>query len=261
MNDTSLNSDVENPDAAAWASQRTSMILEHRNLVLQLAHRLARQLPPNVELNDLIQAGMLGLVEAGHRYSPRKNATFRTYAWSRVRGAILESLRKGDWTPRSVYRWSREIRRVVAHIENQTSGAARPTAVAAALGLPLEVYYRIASDSVTSRVMSADQQCPEVKVSYLENVPDERANPAAEVENAQLLEALTASIEALPEQERTVILLHYEASLRLRDIGDKLELSESRICQICARAIARLRSSALLNNLVIQESAPSCQVT
>lgn len=219
---------------------RASLILEHSVLVRRIAHLILRWLPSNVEIEDLVQAGTVGLIEAANHYVASMGASFETYATIRIRGAMLDSLRKDNWAPRRLYRQLRQIKAARWLIEQQTSAAARPSAVAATLGLSLETYHRIEQEAAACRHVSADEVCPGKSTSLCDDEPAKCGDPAAEVEQESLRQVLAAAIDALPERERTVLLLYYDEELCLREIGDKLKVSESRVCQICKAAVDQL---------------------
>ena len=226
--------------AKAPASNRAALIRTHSDLVRHIAYRMVRRLPHHVEVDDLIQAGFLGLLEAADQYLPSKGALFTTFAGLRIRGAMLDFMRKGNWSPRRVYRQQRHIACTKRRIENETGEIARPAAVAATLGMSLEAYHRAEHDAVVSRQISMEEMSRDETTTLSDSIPDKRIDVAAEVEHDDWRRALASAIDTLPARERLILLLHYDEEMNLRDIGEQLQLSESRICQICKEAVERL---------------------
>lgn len=219
------------------------LISTHAELVKRIAYHMAGRMPAGVDVDDLIQAGMLGLLEAARTFRPEKGASFETFAGIRIRGAILDDMRRLDWVPRSVRRGVRELSECVKEIERNTGRAATSEEVAAGLGLSLEEYHSLAQDAVSSRMFSLDDLEDGVRenaVSGLWASADEQ--PEALTEAEAFREALADQIGHLPEREKLVMSLYYDDELNLREIGEVLEISESRVCQIHSQALVRLRA-------------------
>jgi RNA polymerase sigma factor for flagellar operon FliA len=217
-----------------------AFVRRHAALVRRIARHFARRLPRHVDLNDLIQEGMMGLVEAAARYDGRVGVDFSTFAAHRVRGAILDSLREGDWSPRSLRRRARNLEKARLAVEISTCGAAKPPEVAAAMGVSIAAYHRTLRDLDLSIVSSLDEPgaCGDDEMST------DVADPVRQWERDQMLRILSAVIDRLPKRERVVLWLHQDGEYLLRDIGVILALSESRICQILKRTMGRLRAAA-----------------
>jgi len=227
--------------AAPGAAANEALVLGHADLVTRMARQLIRRMPSKIELNDLIQAGMVGLLEAAQRYAGHEGASFATFASYRIRGAMLDSLRQSDWGPRSLRRRLRAIERVQQRIELRMCATARPAAIAEALGVTLESYYRTICDSSLSQLLSLDE-CGEPGPSRVWLQPVDRGpRPDEELEQEEAMLAMQSGIDALPEFERAVLLLYYDGELLLREIGVIFAMSESRVCQILKRIIGRLR--------------------
>jgi RNA polymerase sigma factor for flagellar operon FliA len=224
--------------AAPTTSTYESLILGHGDLVRRIARYMARRLPGQVELDDLEQAGMVGLLEAAQRYADREDACFATYATHRIRGAMLDFLRATDWSPRSLRRRMRDIE--AAHQRLDACDAPRPRAIAKALGMTLDAYHRTLRDSSFALMISLDQETSAAGAEFFEPI-DQSPRPDEELEYEQALHALTAAIDALPESDHTVLRLYYEQEYLLRDIAAVLALTESRVCQIHKRIIEQLR--------------------
>ncbi len=217
------------------------LVVEHAELVKRIAYHLVSKMPPHVEVDDLIQAGMIGLLSAAQNFSPDKGANFETYAWIRIRGAMLDEARKANWTPRSTFKHAKQVAEAMRAIENRTGRDARAVEVAATLGVSIEEYHRMLESAASSRLMSFEQldQDPERSMMLPES-PDE--GPERALEGDQFRDALAAAIERLPEREQLVLSLYYEEELNLREIGEVLNVSESRVCQIHGQAVLRIRA-------------------
>mgnify|MGYP001117759565 CR=1 FL=1 len=221
------------------------VVARNTDLVARIAHHLAARLPASVDVNDLVQAGMIGLIEASRSYDASQGASFETYASIRIRGAMLDEIRRGDWVPRSVHRRVREAAEATREIEQRTGRAASATEVAAALQMPLDDYGRLLEDAARGQVLSLDAHADDSGESRL-NIAGHGTSPARYLENEEFQQALIAAIETLPEREKLVLSLYYEQELNLREIGAVLGVSESRVCQIHGQALLRLRARLAL---------------
>jgi RNA polymerase sigma factor for flagellar operon FliA len=236
------------PSRAATFQQ--ALVLDHDHLVRRIAHHFVRRMPAHIELDDLIQAGQVGLLEAARRYGGRETApvaTFATFATHRIRGAIVDSLRDSDWSPRSLHRRVRDIEGAHRRIEFTTCRAATAPAIAEALGIPLDTYHRTLRDSNVARFVSLNE--PHVSdAGGLETEPvDGNPRPDEALEAEEALQALLAGIDQLPPLERAILKLYYERDQVMREIGAALALSESRICQIHKRILRRLKVATRRN--------------
>lgn len=231
------------PAAQYRAVQRSAsveVVERHADLVRRIAHHLAARLPASVEVDDLVQAGMLGLIEAARNFDSDQGASFETYASIRIRGAMIDEIRKGDWTPRSVHRRTREAAEVTRQIEQTTGRAATGAEVAQALGLAPEEYARLLEDAVSGQVLSLDSHIDDHGEP---NVAAGAAySPERRLQAAEFRQALAEAIGQLPEREQLVLSLYYEQEMNLREVGAVLGVSESRVCQIHGQAMLRLRS-------------------
>ncbi len=219
------------------------LVLRHADLVKRIAYHLVSRMPPHVEVDDLIQAGMIGLLDAGKNYSPDKGANFETYAGIRIRGAMLDEVRKSDWTPRSVHRSMREMADAIRRIENDKGQDASPAEISRELGISLEEYHKLVQDAATCRVFSFDQvSSGDDDANPADSARDERPGPFDNIRELGFSQALATAIGQLPEREQLVLSLYYDDEMNLREIGEVLEVSESRVCQIHGQALVRLRS-------------------
>jgi RNA polymerase sigma factor for flagellar operon FliA len=196
---TGVNAYSQRPSAR----ETEALVMRHAELVKRIAYHLAGRLPASVEVDDLIQAGMLGLLEAAANYSEGRGASFETYAGIRIRGAMLDGLRKLDWAPRSVHRKARAVAKAIRELESEYGREARDVEVAERMGMKLSDYHRIVEDSAGCQI---------------------------------------SSLTGLPERERLVMSLYYDDELNLKEIGAALRVSESRICQIHGQALVRLQA-------------------
>jgi RNA polymerase sigma factor for flagellar operon FliA len=223
------------------APDTESLVVQNAALVKRIAYHLMSRLPPSVQIEDLIQAGMIGLLEAARQYDPSQGASFDTYAGIRIRGAMLDELRRYDWTPRSVHRRAREVAEAIRAIEAKSGRDARDAEVAEYLGLSMAEYHHILQDALSCRVFSIDELL-ESGDGALEECADPRAMPIERLTRSGFAESLAKAIAGLPERERLVISLYYDEELNLKEIGRVLGVSESRICQIQGQAMLRLRA-------------------
>lgn len=230
---------------AAYSSvqQRSheDLVMRYAPLVKRIAYHLMNRLPPNVQADDLIQAGMIGLLEASKNYDPTQGASFETYAGIRIRGAMLDEIRRSDWTPRSVHRKARLVADAMREIENAEGRDARDSEVAESLGMSLSEYHHILQDASGCRVFSLDELTA-LGDFTAHNTKCDSQTPFDGLQKDAFKGALADAISGLPERERLVIAMYYNEELNLREIGQVLGVSESRVCQIHSQATLRLRS-------------------
>jgi len=217
---------------------------DYAQLVKRIAHHMIARMPPCVQVDDLIQAGMIGLLEAAKKYDASKGASFETYAGIRIRGAIVDEMRRGDWVPRSVHRNGRRIAEAIASVEARTGGDAGDQEVAEELGLSLEDYHNMLQDSVSCRLFSFEETYDEDNSTLEENeLSRPLLNPQDGIEQDALKHSLVQAINHLPERERLVLALYYDEELNLKEIGEIIGVSESRVSQIHSQAALRLRAN------------------
>lgn len=213
-------------------------MMQHASLVKRIAYHLAARLPTSVDVDDLIQAGTIGLLEASRHFRGDGGASFETFAGIRIRGAMLDELRRSDWAPRSLHRRARDVADVVREIEQQSGREARDTDVARRMGLGLSELHDIQQDAARSQVFSSDAlDDPEA----LHHVADE-TTPLDHVQQEEFRRELARAVAQLPAREQQVMSLYYEREMNLKEIGAVLEVSESRVCQIHGQALLRLRA-------------------
>jgi len=210
-------------------------------LVKRIAHHLLLRMPSSVQVDDLIQSGMIVLLEAARKYDVSKGASFETYAGIRIRGSMLDEVRKGDWAPRSVHRKSRKVAEAIKAIEARTGSDAKDKDIAAELEIDLNAYYAILQDASGSRLFSFDDVM-EGDDSAIETAAGELPGPCDGLQRDSFKSHLALAIDNLPPREKLVLALYYDEELNLKEIGEVIGVSESRVSQIHSQAAMRLRS-------------------
>ena len=226
--------------AAMQAGNTDELVTRHASLVKRIAYHLMGRLPDTVQIEDLIQAGMVGLLEAIKHYDAGQGASFETYAGIRIRGAMLDELRRVDWTPRSVHKKARMAAEAIREIESKEGRDARDSEVASRMGIGLEEYRQILQDSLSCKTFSVEELI-QGEDSIIDDLHAD-SQPEQQLIQQNFQQALAQAIAALPERERLVVSLYYDEELNLREIGEVLEVSESRVSQICSQAMLRLRA-------------------
>jgi RNA polymerase sigma factor for flagellar operon FliA len=220
-----------------------SVIVDNIGLVKRIALHLAARLPSHFDTEDLMQAGMVGLIEAAKKFDSSRGASFATYAGIRIRGAMLDMVRKNDWTPRSVYQKHRLILEAVRAVEAETGRSAEPEEVAAKAGISLEQYQDIVRDAAACQLFSLDEAIDESTQSGSGLPVSNAGSPEHMLDSSQRWQSVADAILRLPERERLVLSLYYEREMNLKEIGAVLGVSESRACQIHGQAIIRIRAA------------------
>ena len=201
----------------------------HGPLVKRIAHHLMARMPSSVQVDDLIQAGLIGLLEAARNYDASKGASFETYAGIRIRGSMIDDVRRGDWVPRSVHRNCRRISEALHCLETRLGREASDREVAGELGMPMDDYYQILQDGLSGKLFSYEQLLSDDDHAS-EALPNAAASPLGAVEGDAMRQALAKAIDSLPERERLILALYYDEELNLKEIGLVLGVSESRVC-------------------------------
>lgn len=232
-----------NNKAAAYQQHDDKQLLveKHTALVKRIAHHLLIRLPASVLVDDLIQAGMIGLLEAARNFDGSKGASFETFSGIRIRGAMLDEIRKGDWTPRSVHKNSRAITEAIAEVEKETGRDARDTEVAEKLEVGVNEYHQMLNEVSAGKMIGIEDLgvTEDVLVPQKDGASDD---PYDELAQGSFQKALAYAITTLPEREAIVLSLYYDEELNLREIGEVLEVSESRVSQIHSQAMVRLKT-------------------
>lgn len=233
MNGHAMYAQVENLD-------ESDQIIRHASLVKRIAYHLLNRLPPTVQIDDLIQAGMVGLLEAASNFDPAMGASFATFAGIRIRGSMIDEIRRSDWTPRSVHRKFRSVTETIRKIENETGEDAKDADVAQALGISLSDYHQILIDSSSSRIYSIDSMEENTQDGAIPRSSEQ--SPDDVLSHAEYQQQLAESIQQLPDKEQLVMSLYYDDELNFREIGEILVVTESRICQLHGQALLRIKS-------------------
>lgn len=216
---------------------------DYTYLVKRIAHHMMARMPSCVQIEDLIQAGMLGLLEAAQKYDPSKGASFETYSGIRIKGAIVDEMRRGDWAPRSVHRNTRRVAEAISAVEARTGKDARDYEIAEEMELSLDEYHAIARDSASTRLFSYEETFENDEAVAVEPTQSiGLQGPAQQVHRQAMQQALAEAIAKLPERERLVLSLYYEQEMNLKEIGLVLGVSESRVSQIHSQAALRLKA-------------------
>ncbi len=217
------------------------LVTRYAPLVKRIAYHLKARLPATVLVDDLLQAGMIGLLEAAKKYDANQGASFETYAGIRIRGSMLDELRRNDWAPKSVHRKVRDITNAIREIENREGRDARDEEVVEALGISKEEYFKTLQDVSTHRVLSWDEIGID-EDAIGQSIMDTKPGIQDQLEKQHFRERLSEAIATLPEREKMTVALYYESELNLREIGGVLNVSESRVSQLLSQAHIRLRA-------------------
>jgi RNA polymerase sigma factor for flagellar operon FliA len=228
------------------ATARATLIQNYLYLVRYVAGKMAMSVPPSVEIDDLVSAGVVGLIDAIGKYDPGRDTKFETYAVSRIRGAIVDDLRSLDWVPRSVRRKARMVEEAYSQLENELGRAATDTEVSKKLNMSISDFRTTVEEIVSAGLLSLDDfvgnQDGERTTRIIDLVcSKDDASPSAPVEIEEMRDMLAGAILNLPDKERTVVALYYYEEMTLKEIGRTLGVSESRVSQIHTKAMLRLR--------------------
>ena len=226
---------------------RDRLILTYAPLVKYVAGRLGSGLPAHVDESDLVSYGLLGLISAIERYDPERDIKFETYAMARIKGAIIDELRALDWVPRSVRSRAREIERAIAELESRLGRAPTDEEIATKIGISTEELEESLTDISRSSIAALDELWSGSgegdQVSLLDTIEDTTGpRPAEALDETELREALADAIARLPEREKLVVTLYYYEELTLREIGEVLGVTESRVSQLHTKAVLRLKA-------------------
>lgn len=229
-------------------SLREQIVIEHTPLIRYIVNRIAVRLPSHIDLDDLHNTGVIGLMDAIEKYDPEKNCKFKTYAEFRIKGAILDQLRSLDWVPRSVRQKSRKLERAYGEVEQRLGRSANEEEVADSLGLQIDKFHELLNQVRGISLVNLEEirgggQDGERTGSYADIVEDVNAeNPFASLKLQEMKQVVADTIATLPEKERLVISLYYYEDLNMKEIGNILGITESRVCQIHTKSVLRLRA-------------------
>lgn len=220
---------------------KSALLEQHTVLVKRIAYHLLARLPASIQVEDLIQSGMIGLFEAASNFDNTKGASFETFAGIRIRGAMLDEIRKGDWTPRSVHKNSRMISEAIKTLEGELGRDISDLEVAEKLDISLNEYHHILNEVSTGKIIGIeDLGVSDDVVTYDQDFQVD--DPYQSIEQIVFKKKLSECISTLPEREALVLSLYYDEELNLREVGQVLDVSESRVSQIHSQAMHRLKA-------------------
>ncbi|MBA3591469.1 RNA polymerase sigma factor FliA [Methylibium sp.] len=224
--------------------ETNAMLKQYSPLVRRLAHQMIAKLPANVEIDDLIQVGMIGLADASTRFDAAQGVQFETFATQRIRGAMLDELRGADWMSRGSRKQQREIEVAVRKLEQAHGRAPAESDIAREMGITLPAYQELLGKvRGTQLVYLEDMSGDDGDHDFLDrHVADENENPLGMLQDRRMREALIAAIKLLPEREQFVMSMYYEQDMNLKEIAAVIGVTESRVCQLHSQSIARLRA-------------------
>lgn len=224
-------------------NDKEGCLREYSHLVKLIAHQMMSRLPYSVQIDDIIQAGMMGLLDAASRYDELHGALFETYATQRIRGAMLDELRAADWLPRSLRRNMRLIEVAISHLQQKLGRSPNEKEIAEELKIPLAEYQQKLQESRGAQLVYYEDLHDEDHDDFFERFEfSNDADPMTLLQDERFKVELAQAIENLPERERMIMGMIYEQEMNLREIGEVMAVSESRISQLHTQAVARLRS-------------------
>ena len=228
---------------AAGQPDREQLVQRFVPLVKRIAYHLMARLPASVQFDDLVQNGMIGLLDSMDRFEEGFGAQFETYATQRIRGAMLDGLRENDWLPRQLRRELRRIEATISQLEHAHGRAPSERELAEALGMSLADYQKTLGDARGHQLLYFEDFVGDGDEDFLErHFTDGDSDPLSILTEKDLQQSLAGAIDRLPEREKLMMALYYEQDLNLREIGEVMGVTESRVCQLHSQAIARLRS-------------------
>jgi len=229
---------------ATGTLDKQDYLARYSPLVKRIAHHMMARLPSSVQLGDLLQAGLIGLMDAATRYEEEQGVQFETYASQRIRGAMLDELRANDWLPRGVRKSQRQVDAAMTALEHKLGRPPREAEIANALGMPLDEYQELLIEVQGHQLLHYEDFGSDGEdTDFLERMlPEDKADPLSKLTDERFRLALIRAIGQLPEREKMVMGMYYEQDLNFKEIAVVLGVTESRICQLHGQAISRLRA-------------------
>jgi len=239
-----LKNDAFVYNARGTIERQQDYVKQYAPLVRRIAHQMVAKLPANVELDDMVQAGMIGLMDAVNRFEESQGTQFEVYAASRIRGSMLDELRASDWLPRSARKSQRDIENAIHRLEQRLQRAPQESEIAQELHLSVPDYQELLSDARGAQLVYFDDLGGgNDSDDYLErHVAQTGGEPLEILRDKRFRAALVAAIEDLPEREKLLMSMYYEQDMNLREIGAVMGVTESRVCQLHSQAVSRLRA-------------------
>ena len=225
----------------ATGQSASELLQQHAPLVKRIAYHLIAKLPHTVDVDDLIQEGMIGLLDASQNYNTEQGASFETYAGIRIRGAMLDEIRRNNWAPRSVYKKAREIAAAMQEIEQREGRHAQDNEIAKAIGVSTNEYHQQLLHAANHQIFSLDE-LTDHEETIAQPLTENDLEPEQSLQKNGFQQALSEAIQSLPERERLMMSLYYNEELNLKEIGEILNVSESRVSQIHSQTVIRLRA-------------------
>jgi RNA polymerase sigma factor for flagellar operon FliA len=225
--------------------EKERLVNQYVPLVKRIAYHLMAKLPASVQVDDLVQNGMLGLLDALGRFEEGMGAQFETYAVQRIRGAMLDGLRENDWLPRGIRKEMRRVETAIQRLEHEQGRPPSESELAQSLDMPLAEYQKLLQEARGHQLIYLEDLAGEDEDFLDRHQTEALADPLAILEESDMRSALVAAIANLPEREKLMMALYYEQDLNLREIGEVMGVTESRICQLHSQAIARLRCAVI----------------
>jgi len=228
---------------ARQPSFQEEQITKYAPLVKRIAYHMMARLPASVEVDDLIQVGLIGLMDAVSRFDGSQGAQFESYATQRIRGAMLDELREADWLPRHVRQKSRQIETAIHNLQQRLGKPPTEQEISKEMGIPIDQYQGMLNDVKGSQLLYYEDFSDDESADFLERyLVDGSSDPLALLEDEGFRASLIEAIHTLPERERSMMGMYYEQDMNLKEIGAVLGVSESRVCQLHSQAVARLRA-------------------
>ncbi|MBR2069137.1 MAG: FliA/WhiG family RNA polymerase sigma factor [Candidatus Gastranaerophilales bacterium] len=227
---------------------RDKLIVQYIYLARYVVGRIKVNLPPSFSFEDIVSFGIEGLIDAIEKYHPSKGAKFESYALMRIRGSIIDKIRSSDWLPRTLRRKIKEVKLATEKLKQQIGRAPTTKEVADIMGLPEEKVIEIMSSDVSVNSIYDKKGVGEDSVEIIDTIEDEHSNrPEEEIEKTDAKKELESALKKLPERERTLLVFYYHENMTLKEIGEAINVSESRVCQLHAQAIMKLRNILSVN--------------
>lgn len=228
---------------AKQQSFQEEQVNKYAPLVKRIAYHMMARLPASVEVDDLIQVGLIGLMDAVSRFDGTQGAQFESYATQRIRGAMLDELREADWLPRHVRQKSRQIETAIHTLQQRLGKPPTEQEISKEMGIPIDQYQGMLNDVKGSQLLYYEDFSDDDSANFLERyLVDGSSDPLALLEDEGFRASLIQAIHTLPERERSMMGMYYEQDMNLKEIGVVLGVSESRVCQLHSQAVARLRA-------------------